>query len=195
MYKSSESTTEMAAPKAAADNAGSANMAMSATGSANLRSMAPAAQENPDTDYKAKSSDEVRGQDSKVGLSVTEPEESMEIKFSESVALTASMARVEGQDTLVRIRVTDIGKSIDSILAIQEKLGDKANDNHLNLQNAKELYGGSDGGSVELKLVYSNDQLWQEFLSDMQGIFPDMQVESVPAQEEQEFIRVVVEKQ
>lgn len=34
---------------------------------------------------------------------------------------------------------------------------------------------------VEVKLYYSNDELWQKFLDEMQGVSPDMVVELVSA--------------
>ncbi len=103
----------------------------------------------------------------------------------------ATTNRVEGNDTLIRIEVSDIPKALDSIMAIEKKLEAGGASNYEVLSKSKQEYGGADQ-PVDLKLYYSNDVLWQQFLSEMQGAFPEMVVESVTAQEEQEYIRVVL---
>lgn len=102
--------------------------------------------------------------------------------------------RVEGYDTIIRIEVSDISKALDSIMAIEKKLeaGDTSNFN--NLAGQKQQFERSADQSIDVKLFYTNDALWQKFLGELQSAFPDMIVESVTAQEDQEYIRVVLVK-
>jgi len=123
-------------------------------------------------------------------MAVDEGDSAYPLKFSEAL-----MVRVDGFDTLVRIQTADIYKALDSITAIEKKLDNGTDANCANLDDAKLNYGGeAPDQPVEVKLYYSNEVLWQQFLGEMQGVFPDMVVESVPAQGEQEYIRVVLQK-
>jgi hypothetical protein len=111
-----------------------------------------------------------------------------------SLEFTEAMDRLEGYDTLIRIQAADITKALDSIMAIEKKLENGEDINCENLESTKQKYSGTMEQPVEVKLYYSNDELWQQFLAEMQGAFPDMVVESVAALEEQEYIRVVLQK-
>ncbi|MBP7177251.1 MAG: zf-HC2 domain-containing protein [Thermoclostridium sp.] len=111
-----------------------------------------------------------------------------------SLAATRSMNRLEGFDTWIRIQTADIAKALDAITAIERKLDNGADSNCDNLDSANQKYASATEQPVEVKLYYSNDELWQQFLGEMQGVFPDMIIESVEAQEEQEYIRVVLQK-
>lgn len=121
---------------------------------------------------------------------VIEPDESAyAMMISETVT-----NRVEGNDTLIRIEVSDVPKALDSIMAIEKKLEAGGASNCTVLSESKQEYETETDQPVDFKLYYSNDVLWQQFLSEMQGAFPEMVVESVTAQEEQEYIRVVLVK-
>ncbi len=111
-----------------------------------------------------------------------------------STAATRSMNRLDGFDTWIRIQTADIEKALDSITAIEKKLDNGANVNWDNLENARQKYAEATEQPIEVKLYYSNDELWQQFLGEMQGVFPDMILESVEAKEELEYIRVVLQK-
>ena len=111
-----------------------------------------------------------------------------------SMAATRSMNRLDGFDTWIRIQTADIEKALDSIAAIEKKLDNGANVNRDSLENARQKYAEATELPIEVKLYYSNDELWQQFLGEMQGVFPDMILESVEAKEELEYIRVVLQK-
>ena len=111
-----------------------------------------------------------------------------------SMAATRSMNRLDGFDTWIRIQTADIEKALDSISAIEKKLDNGANVNRDSLENARQKYAEATELPIEVKLYYSNDELWQQFLGEMQGVFPDMILESVEAKEELEYIRVVLQK-
>jgi hypothetical protein len=101
--------------------------------------------------------------------------------------------RLEGKDTLVTIRVEDMKLALDSIVAIQKKLEDGDAPNLSTLKTVRDNYYRGLDQNVEISLFYSNDVLWQEFLSEMQEAFPDMDVQSVAAKEESEHIRVLIQ--
>jgi len=130
------------------------------------------------------------------GLQKTEEKiviESQESMYS--MAFTgASLDRMEGYDTFIRIQAADISKALDSIIAIEKKLDNGGETNRDNLESSKQKYADAMDQPVEIKIYYSNDELWQQFLAEMQGVFPDMVVESAEALEDQQFIRVVIEK-
>ncbi len=112
-----------------------------------------------------------------------------------SMAFTGvALDRMDGYDTVIQIQTADINKALDSILAIEKKLDNREDTNDGNLESAKQKYAGAMDQPVEIKLYYSNDELWQQFLGEMQGVFPEMVVESVAAVEEREYIRVVLQK-
>lgn len=106
--------------------------------------------------------------------------------------------KTDGQDTLVRIKTDDVKKAIGSMMIIEEKLAGNENENRKQLANLLDAYEDSYEDpvkqTVEIVLYYSNDELWQKFLNELQAVYPDMDVESVPAKEDREFIRVIVEK-
>lgn len=215
--KTAESTTAQdaapmaaAAPNGAGQASGTAQAQDSAdqrsTGSAEadsqesraytttMRTVAPGATESPELMAKSTESKADDGKNkAEENITPAEGEKITSLAFSEAVAFTD---RVEGQDTLVTIQVEDVKKALDSITAIEEKLGDQteAETNRETLSKSKETYGGESDKPVELKLVYSNDELWQKFLIEMQGAFPGLTVESVTAREELEYIRVLIVK-
>lgn len=111
----------------------------------------------------------------------------------------------ESYDTRVTIVVDDIGKAIESIMAIDEKLGESSDNNMTYLNDYKACRGSSTrNGSVELKLVFNGESVMQSFLEEIKAAFPEVQVESVPSDEgqeskkeqedEQEYIRIIIEK-
>ena len=67
-------------------------------------------------------------------------------------------------------------------------------------QDSINVYRGSCTGknSVELKLVYINEKTQQSFLEEIQLAFSNIQVESVPSEDEkedeQEYIKIIIEK-
>jgi len=115
------------------------------------------------------------------------------ITFSES--RYAGSFIIDGQDTVVRIKTVDIGKAYESIVAIDKKLESSGGQGIIDNTGTAYTIEADIKEPVELKLFYKDDEKWQEFLSEMQSIFPEMKVESAPASEEQEYIRVFIEKE
>jgi len=178
----SEATTNAAAPATEPTEPQTADTQMAGkTMTAAMRSTEAPAKPDLMTDSGALKTEEkvVMAEDTAISFTVTE----------------ATMSRLEGYDTLVRIQTTDLNKALDSIMAIEKKLDNGTDVNCVSLDNVKLQYAGATWEQpVELKLYYSNEELWQRFLSEMQGVFPEMVVESVSALEEQEYIRVVLQK-
>ena len=124
-------------------------------------------------------------------------EDNMEIKYFS--ALTEACAfvpdRVEGHDTVVRLTVEDVDKALESIRTIEVRYGNNYSDYWGDLAEAMQIIEKDNGDELmEIKLSYPNDELWHEFLSGMQNYFPDMQVESLPSTEDQEYIRIIIRK-
>lgn len=120
-----------------------------------------------------------------------------------SVALAvpnyAGSYMIEGNDTVVRIKTEDIGKAYKSILTIDQKLHSSNEHEETVITGIgftdMEFTEASINEPVELKLFYQDDDKWQEFLGEMQSVFPGMEVESAPAAEEQEYIRIFIVKE
>jgi len=125
-----------------------------------------------------------------------ETKEATENKASYSLLFTErediSYQRVEGQDTQVRIEVKDISGAIKSIMIIEEKISGNSDENKNNLQEMMTDFGGTQEGLVQMELYYPNDEIWHTFLSELQIVFPNMVIESVPAADERERIRIIL---
>lgn len=132
------------------------------------------------------SSDKLKQKDSDIKLS-----------FNEHIVKDSGE---EEYDTEVTIVVDDIDKAIDLIMAIDEKIGKSSENNMSYNQDSINVYRGSctRKNSVELKLVYINEKTQQSFLEEIQLAFSNIQVESVPSEDEkedeQEYIKIIIEK-
>jgi len=124
------------------------------------------------------------------------------IQFSEERAITSSKVKY---DTEITIIVDDIGKAIESIMAIDEKVGKSRESNTAYLQDSIQAYRGSTRSNVvELKLVYTSEKVEQCFIKEILSAFPDTQVDSVPSADkdeteddeeaEEEYIKIIIEK-
>jgi len=118
------------------------------------------------------------------------------VHFKESSDKTAI---TEKYNTEITIYVDDIGKAIESIMAIDEKIGKSRESNTAYLEDYIKAYrGGTRSNVVELKLVYTSEKVEKCFINEIQSAFPDIQVDSVPSsdkgQDEDEFIKIIIEK-
>jgi len=102
------------------------------------------------------------------------------------------LKKVEGQDTQVRIETEDLPDAVKSIMIIEEKLGDGSDESKSKLQKLMTDFGGTREGPVEMELYYPDDESWHTFLSELQDVFPNMVIESVPAKGEEEQIRIIL---
>ena len=95
----------------------------------------------------------------------------------------------------MRITADDAQSVLERIIEIETGLNqDEQHSNiaglnkMLNAVNT-ETYGGN---QIEVKLLYINDETWNEFLTKMQVIFPEVYIESAPKAEDIEYIRVEI---
>lgn len=116
----------------------------------------------------------------------------MMIAFSDAAPYTF---KKDGQDTLVKITADDAQSVLERIIEIETGLNqDEQHSNiaglnkMLNAVNT-ETYGGN---QIEVKLLYVNDETWNEFLTKMQVVFPEVYIESAPKAEDIEYIRVEI---
>jgi hypothetical protein len=117
--------------------------------------------------------------------------------FAEDVSkMQSSYVRDEDYDTVVTITVEDVGSAIESIMAIDEKFTQSDVNNKVQLEDSIYAYrGGTRNDPVELKLIYVETDIWQSFLAEMELIFPNIQIDSVPSQEEQQYVRIIIQKE
>jgi len=109
--------------------------------------------------------------------------------------------QVNNYDTEIVIVVEDINEALESIIAIDKKVGKSRENNTDYLQEyARKIKFRSNEriNSVELKLVYTSEKIQQSFLEEVRSTFTNIQVESISPEnkvkEEREYIRVIIEK-
>jgi len=122
-------------------------------------------------------------------------EETGEAALTFGDPIAAGSFIVDGQDTVVKIKTVDIVKAYNLILAIDKKFDSSDGQDITAITDMAYTTEADIKWPVELKLLYPDDEKWQEFLGEMQSIFPEMEVELAPASEEQEYIRVFIEKE
>jgi hypothetical protein len=125
---------------------------------------------------------------------IQKAEDSGEMMIAFSDASSYALKK-DGQDTLVRITADDAQSVLERIIEIETGLNqDEQHSNiaglnkMLNAVNT-ETYGGN---QIEVKLLYVNDETWNEFLTKMQVVFPEVYIESAPKAEDIEYIRVEI---
>jgi mRNA-degrading endonuclease RelE of RelBE toxin-antitoxin system len=119
-------------------------------------------------------------------------DEDVMIAFSD----TSSYAlKKDGQDTLVKITADDAQIVLKKIIEIDTVINQEVHySNIAGLNKAldavnTETYGGN---QIEVKLLYLNDETWNEFLTKMQVVFPEVYIESAPKTEDIEYIRIEI---
>lgn len=104
--------------------------------------------------------------------------------------------RAEDYDTVVTITVEDVGGAMESIIAIDKNLEQYSTNNVVHLEDSIHAYrGGIRKEPVELKLVYVELDVWQSFLAEMELIFPDIQIDSVPSEGDKQYVRIIIQKE
>jgi len=104
----------------------------------------------------------------------------------------------EGQDTLVKVTADDAQIALKKIIEIETMINQEVQySNIAGLNKAldsvnTETYAGN---QIEVKLLYSDDETWHEFLAKMQEVFTEIDVESAPKTEDIEYIRVTIEEE
>ena len=118
------------------------------------------------------------------------------IAFSEAEGSYA--LKQEGQDTLVKITADDAQIALEKIIEIESEINQEeqySNAAGLNeTLNAVEA-GIVSGDRIEVKLLYSDDETWNEFLTEVQANFSEVLIEFAPKAEDVEYIRVEIIKQ
>lgn len=186
-YSTKNSTASDPAPMAAGQDAPEVNLKMKSFGVMGSK-MAEGVEEVDDAGSGSLSSQSIQ---SDALDNASNKKDSEVIYFSEAVT---GLSDAEDYTTQVTIVVDDIGKAIESIMAIDEKLGKSRETNMAYLENSFCAYRGTRNDTVELKLIYASENEQQSFLTEMQSAFTNIQVEWVSSEEQQEYIRVIIEK-
>lgn len=131
--------------------------------------------------------------DEQVEETAAVPEDKIMLSMGFTENYEYGFRKVEGYDTQVRIETEDLSGAVESIMIIEEKLGGST-ENKSSLQKLALDYGGSWEEPVQMELYYPNDETWHAFLSELQVVFPGMEIESVPAEGEREQIRIILSK-
>ncbi len=120
------------------------------------------------------------------------PDDGLMLAFSEDVDF--AYGKVDGQDTVIKISAENTTDVLNSIMEIDTNISGEKFSNLKTLNNTLETVRSGEKDQVEVNLFYFDDKTWEAFLNEMQSAFPDMQVQSVPAKENQEYIRVIIQK-
>ena len=118
------------------------------------------------------------------------------IAFSEAEGSYA--LKQEGQDTLVKITADDAQIALEKIIEIESEINQE--EQYSNAAGLNETLNAVDAGIVsgyriEVKLLYSDDETWNEFLTEVQANFSEVLIEFAPKAEDVEYIRVEIIKQ
>jgi len=119
----------------------------------------------------------------------------IELHFAEDIQRTTESEEYD-YDTEIIIVVDDIDKAIDSIMAIDKKIG---NNNDYLRDYVRTFSDIEQTDSVELKLVYTSAEAQQIFLKEIKTAFTNIQVETALSENEKEdrneYIKVIIEKE
>jgi len=177
--------------------AGGASSAKRAVPEASGSADGAAYSDKPETEYFALTDSAVSDEkpfDSTMEIQKAQADKDVMITFSED----ALSSKKEGQDTLVIITADDAESALEKIIEIET--GINRNEQFSNVADLNKTLsavntGIVSGNRVEVKLLYSDNETWQLFLTEVQANFSEVQIESVPKSEDVEYIRVEIIEQ
>ena len=137
---------------------------------------------------------ELQKEDRETGATMAIEDNRIMFSVAFSERSNANLEMVEGYDSHVRIETKDLAKTIEHIMAIDEKLSSPDDKNKNELSATMAEFGGTQEEPIEVGLYYPDGEAWHMFLSELQSAFPDMVIELVPSEEKQEYIRIILYK-
>lgn len=187
-YKSGSNTADMADEYTESGNTETFAMSMAARGADNGKMAQNKVEETIIASFEEVPKEQKEDEDTGIKLTMGGINGYQAAEFT-----SRSLKREDNLDTQVTIEVDDINKAIDSILVIEENLKNSDKDNERNIKQFQDICEDNEE-PVNMELYYEDDETWYKFLNELQVIYPDMVVESLPAEDGNENIHIILVK-